>query len=262
MKNIELETLTSLLRNIGLYNPDNRFYKGRERKYHQALAYIEQVTAVFNRLSTKRPLILLDACCGRSYVSFLLYAYCIQVLRRPVKIIGVDRNPKLIEQNKTIAAKLGYEKMEFYAANLEAFEYHEPLDIVYSLHACDMATDYVIAKGIKARAKYIFSVSCCQHQSKKQLQGHPLHAASRFRPYKERLVDMLGDALRSLLLEQHNYGVNVFEFVGSAMTAKNIMLRATKGAAKQTDIQSALSTYKQLVNLFNVKPVLEKLLEE
>ena len=92
------------------------------------------------------------------------------------------------------------------------------------------------------------------------MSGHPLTSVSRHYPYKERLVDMVGDSMRALLLESLGYRVNVFEFVASEQTPKNVMLRATKNAVRKQDQEAALGKYNELVTLFGFSPALEKIL--
>ena len=151
------------------------------------------------------------------------------------KIIGVDNNPDLINKCNNTAKELGFEYMEFHHADIQAFKPDEDIDIVYSLHACDSATDQTIAKGVMVKAKYIFSVSCCQHTNRKKMVRQPLKSISRYQPYKERLVDMIGDSMRALLLEHVGYGVRIFEFVAAEQTPKNIMLRAVNHSVKKQD---------------------------
>lgn len=232
------------------------------RKHQQILAYIPQIQTAFKKLSTKKPVVILDCGCGKSYLSFIIYEYCTNVLKRKVKIIGVDRNPDLINKCTKSAAELGFGDMHFYASDIEAFKPDDKIDIVYSLHACDQATDLTIATGIKFAARYILSVSCCQHSNRENLRQHPLASISRHRPYKERLADMIGDSMRALLLEQLGYGVDVFEFVAAEYTPKNIMLRAIKNTATNQEKESAHNKYNHLVKLFNFAPKLESLLEK
>jgi len=59
------------------------------------------------------------------------------------------------------------------------------------------------------------------------MKTHPLVMDSRYKPYKERLADMISDALRTLILESYGYKVTVYEFVAAAHTLKNVMLRVT-----------------------------------
>lgn len=253
----DLDNLTTLFREIGLFSSENRFYKQRIRKHQQILAYIPQIAAAFSKLSTKRPIVMLDCGCGKSYLSFVLYAYCANVLKRKVKIIGVDNNAELIDKCNRSACALGFADIHFYNARIEKFNIDDNIDIAYSLHACDAATDQTIAKGVQMRAKYIFSVSCCQHTNREKMRKHPLSSISRYRPYKERLVDMLGDSMRALLLERLGYGVNIFEFVASSQTPKNVMLRAVKNTVKKQDQVKAASEYQRLVKMFGFAPKLE-----
>lgn len=255
-----LDNLTTLLREIGLYNPKGQFYQQRICKNQQILAYIPQIASAIGKLSTKRPIVMLDCGCGKSYLSFVLYEYCAKVLERKIKIIGVDSNSELIDKCNCSALTLGFDNMYFYNAGIEAFNFDDSIDIAYSLHACDFATDQTIAKGVQLGAKYIFSVSCCQHSNRENLRRHPLTSVSRYQPYKERLVDMVGDSMRALLLEQLGYGVNIFEFVAAEHTPKNVMLRAVKNTVKKQDRVKAAGEYQCLVEMFGFAPKLEGLL--
>ena len=260
MKNLNVDELQELFREVGLHNPKGEIYKERSRKYAQLFSYIVQLESAFKKLTTKRPLVLVDCGCGKSYLSFLLYEYCQRVLKRKVKIIGIDHNHALIEKCKGIAKKLAYKNMSFYDQSIQSLPIDPPVDVVYSLHACDTATDQTLAQGIMLQAKYIFSVSCCQHTNRSKFRSNILRQVSRFQPYKERLVDMIGDTMRGLLLEHIGYAVKLFEFVAAEHTPKNIVLRAVNGAVKKTDQELALSRYCELTQTFHFKPALESLI--
>jgi len=253
--------LKALFREVGLYSPKEQFYPERVHKHKQVFAYIGQIKSAFSKLSTKRPIVLLDCGCGKSYLSFILYEYCKTVLDRQIRILGIDNNAELIAKCQKTAKELGFVNMEFYHSDVEKFKTDEAVDMVYSLHACDTATDQAIAKGVMLNAKYIFSVSCCQHSNRKKMAKHPLQSISRHQPYKERLVDMIGDSMRALLLERLGYGVKLFEFVATEYTPKNIMLRATKNTVKKQDKENAAANYNKLVAMFNFSPALENYLK-
>lgn len=252
------EKIKNLFREVGLSNRNNECYAARSHKHLQVFAYIDQIKAAFSKLSTKRPLVMIDCGCGRSYLSFILYEYCKSVLNKKIIIYGIDSNSDLISNCDKTAKALGFENMRFYNSDVGSCKIMEDIDIVYSLHACDTATDQTIAKGIEVGAKYIFSVSCCQHTNRNKITNHPLKCVSRHQPYKERLVDMLGDTMRGLLLEHLGYGVKIFEFVAAEQTPKNIMLRAIKNTVKIRDREEALANYKQLTTMFNFSPALEE----
>ncbi|MCF6767430.1 SAM-dependent methyltransferase [Thiotrichales bacterium 19S11-10] len=256
----DTDALNNFYQQIGLSAPNNKIYPQRIKKHKQISAYVEHILSAVNKLSKKRQLTFVDCGCGRSYLSFLLYAVCHHILKRDIKIIGIDRNEKLINQCRETAKALGFDNMVFYADDLENVVLNEAIDVSYSLHACDYATDHCIAKGINLNAKYIFSVSCCQHSNRKSIQKHPLLSLTKHQAYKERLVDMLGDSLRGLLLEHKGYDVKIFEFISSSHSPKNIMLKATKGAIKEVDQSSAYDKYLNTSKIFNVKPKLEALI--
>jgi hypothetical protein len=260
--NFNFTNLKILYNEIGLYNRNDEFYKGRDTKYQQILSYSTHIIAAINKLSSKREIVMVDCGCGKSYLSFVLYEYCTVVLKRNVKIIGIDTNAyaNVTDNCKESAKNLGYKNMHFYDMAVGDFYTDNNVDIVYSLHACDTATDQTIAAGINLKAKYIFSVSCCQHTNRKQMSGHPLTSVSRFQPYKERLTDMLGDSMRALLLESNNYGVRLFEFTAPKHTPKNIMLRAARNQVKKHDKEIAFANYNSLSGMFKFKPALENLI--
>jgi SAM-dependent methyltransferase len=250
--NCNFAKLQTVLRETAFYS----------RKHQQILGYLPHIRSAFKNLSTQKPVVILDCGCGKSYLSFVVYQYCKTVLHRNIKIIGVDKNSDLVSKCNQSAVALGFENMHFYCSDIETFNSNETIDIVYSLHACDKATDLTIAEGVKFAARYIFSVSCCQHTNRKKLHRHPLTSISRHHPYKERLADMIGDSMRALLLEQLGYGVNIFEFVAAGYTPKNIMLRAIKDSAKNQEKNTAKIKYTQLVEMFNFVPELENLLRK
>ena len=63
-----------------------------------------------------------------------------------------------------IAKELQCENLEFLTGNIKDFNKLKDVDIIFSLHACDNATDYAILKGLELKAKAILAVPYCQHE--------------------------------------------------------------------------------------------------
>jgi len=257
-----LQDIQGLNMLIGLASPNGNNYKERLHKQQQMLDYYVAVKSIVKKLSTKRTLYFYDCGCGRSYLSFYLNYYLQKDGFNNIAFICIDSNNALVEQCKQAASAMKMTNMAFYCSPIVDFDLPEKPDIVYSLHACDTATDQMIYKGIVENAKYILSVSCCQHTMRKQMKRHSLGMVSRHNPYKERLADMLSDSLRALILESHGYKVTVYEFVAATHTPKNVMLKCEKVQQANEKTKRAMGEYEKLAELFNMQPMLEVYLQD
>ena len=254
----ELKTQQSLhnfFEKIRLVNNDHATGKDKAAKIEQILAYLEVMHAQIKKYSKKRELVFIDSGAGNCYLSFLIYYFYAKVDHRPIRIHCVDINQRLMEKNRQLAKELNFHHMSFHASDIMKYSHIGRPDAVYSLHACDTATDKALYLGYKTNAKHIFSVSCCQHSIKKQMRGGPYTGLTRHRIFKDKLVYMMGDSLRALLLQMQGYDVDMIEFVSSRYTDKNSMLRAQKGQTH--NLNKLQEEYSNLKSAFRVAPPLE-----
>ena len=86
----------------------------------------------------------------------------------------------------------------------------------------------------------------------------PNQALLRHPILRERFADVLTDALRAALLRLHGYRVDVVEFVDSAHTPRNVLLRARRTGVAPTEGQRA--EYADLILQWGVTPRLATLL--
>jgi methyltransferase family protein len=134
-------------------------------------------------------------------------------------------------------------------------------DLVLALHACDTATDEALARAIGWEASWVLAAPCCHHDIAAQLKGRPAPEpygeVARHAILRERLADVLTDALRAALLRLNGYKVDVVEFVDSAHTPRNLLLRA-----RRTDLidEGQRAEYEALTGQWGVTPALERLL--
>jgi len=230
-----------LLRALGLLAMDGSLPPQQARKYLQINHMVKLLRPSIEALGARHEVVrLLDAGCGRSYLTLAL-AWCAkEKWGHRLEVLGVDRNPELIAEceRRTALAELS-ELVTFLAAPLEAVAGRE-VHGVFALHACDTATCDAIALGVAARAELIAVAPCCHAELARgwaALAEQPGAFAPVWRaPHLRReLAVHLTDTLRTLLLRSAGYEVTAMEFIGSEHTKKNTLLRATlRGAPDPT----------------------------
>jgi hypothetical protein len=131
--------------------------------------------------------------------------------------------------------------------------------MVVTLHACDTATDYALAKAVKWNAKVILSVPCCQHEFNGQIKQDLLKPILKYGLLKERTAALMTDAVRAGLLERAGYDVQVLEFIDMEHTPKNILLRCVKNQQMKPKQKDNLDDF---IAFLGVESTLERLLAE
>jgi hypothetical protein len=255
----ERTALNAFFQRLKLCNHKNESGKDKGAKIEQILAYLEIIHAQIRQYSKKRRLVCIDGGAGNCYLSFLVYYYYTEIDRRLITIHCLDTNRRLMEKARQRARALELDHMHFHECDIAEFSLSNSVDMVYSLHACDSATDKTLYLGLRQNATCILSVACCQHRIRKQLRGHPYTGITRHRIFKDKIVHMVGDALRALLLEMRGYKVDILEFVSPRYTDKNIMMRVRKSHAR--NVEELRDEYVRLRNAFHVTPSLEEYLE-
>ena len=181
------------------------------------------------------PLQILDFGSGKSYLTFAVQYFLESVKKIPCQITGVDLKEDVIKSCSDLAARLGVKNMNFVCGDIAKYSGKNP-DIVITLHACDVATDYALAFAVERGAKAILSVPCCQKEINAQLgrsSNELFVPLLRHGIFRERFSALMTDAVRAQLLEARGYKVQVLEFIDMEGTPKNLMIRAVlKGSAR------------------------------
>ncbi|MFR5170437.1 MAG: class I SAM-dependent methyltransferase, partial [Clostridium paraputrificum] len=229
-------------------------------KYKQLKRLVEIIDDEINKNEYKE-LTILDFGCGKSYLTFVLYYYFVEIKKIDVKMIGLDLKEDVIKKCNDIAKRYKYDNLHFELGDINGFKYNNKVDMVITLHACDTATDYALYNAIKWNSKMIFSVPCCQHEFNKQMKSDEFSILTKYGIIQERMAALMTDSVRANLLEAMGYKTQLLEFIDIAHSPKNILIRASKGKISLDKKKEALDEINRLNKEFNFNPTLYKLLE-
>ena len=242
---------------LGVMTPDGTVRKSRYDKFRQVNRFLELVDDVVPSLPPAGTLRIVDFGCGKSYLTFAIHHLLTELRGREVALIGLDLKADVIVACSALATRSGAAGLRFEQGEIGSFEAGEKVDLVVSLHACDTATDEALAQAVRWQADAILAVPCCQKEAYGQIESALLGPLLRHGLAKERLAALVTDALRSQLLELEGYRTQLVEFVPLEHTAKNVLIRAVKGAPAGADARRA---YEKLRDSLGLKPELERLL--
>lgn len=264
-----LDPTDPFLRSVGISDSAGNIKPSRQDKYKQVEEFLRLLAPTITsaieaghiKAPTKeKPLSIVDLGCGHAYLTFAAHQYLLSQ-GFFVKVVGVDVRQESRNRNTAIAKELGISStIEFRAEEIKssAIDY---VDVAIALHACDTATDDAIAWAAQNGAKVLLVAPCCHHDLQSQIKQspEPWGLLTKHGLMKERLADLLTDALRAQILKIIGYRTDVIEFVGGEHTPRNTMIRAVKTGVKPE--LSDVHSYQEMVALWNVKPVLSELLE-
>lgn len=244
------------LYDLGVQTEDGKIVKSRFDKFRQINRFLEFIEDILPQLSKDKEVTILDFGCGKSYLTFAMYYYLHELKGYDIRIIGLDLKKDVIHFCNRLSEKYGYEKLQFLEGNISDYTGVEEVDMVVTLHACDTATDFALAKAVGWNAKVILSVPCCQHELNRQIQSDVLAPILKYGLIKERMAALITDALRAEYLEGEGYDAQILEFIDMEHTPKNILIRAVKTGKKAKNQEAIRKCEEQL----HVLPMLGRLL--
>lgn len=241
---------------LGVMTQNGSIVNAHYDKFRQINRFLEYIEDILPSLPTGRELRILDFGCGKSYLTFAIYYYLKVLKGYPVRITGLDLKEDVIRHCNELAVKYGYDKLEFLCGDIAYYDGCSQVDMVVTLHACDTATDYALAKAVGWGAKVILSVQCCQHELNKQMKNDLLSPVLHYGILKERMAALMTDGLRAQILEANGYRTQILEFIDMAHTPKNLLIRAVyNGHCADNKAQ-----IDELLAAFDVNPTLYRLL--
>ena len=244
---------------LGVQDPNGFIYDKKRAKFRQINRFLEIVSDVESNIVTGEELYILDLCCGKSYLSFAVYYYFSKLRGCKVTMDCVDLKKDVIAYCASVAEKLNYAGLHFIAGDIRDFPVQRTPDLTVSLHACDIATDIVLAKGMDSGSRVILSTPCCHHEMMHQLK--PTGAFTDFllehSILKQKLADAATDALRCKVLEINGYDVTALELIDPEETPKNVLIRGIKrNNINPAKIAKLKTEYQNICDTLCIQPYL------
>jgi SAM-dependent methyltransferase len=247
----------AVLREIGILTTEGKVRNDMIRKYNQIDHFVELVDGLIKEQGDKDSITVLDCACGKSYLSFVLNYYIKEKLKKNCYFIGLDISEQVISASAKMAQNLKYKNMEFHQVDIQNYQPTRKIDIVISLHGCDVATDMAIAAGVRYEAGGIIVIPCCHRELLSQYDYKPFNEIIKYGVLKARIADVLTDGIRGLLLESMGYEVSIVEYISPLDTPKNLMIRAVKKSSRN---RKAYDEYLSLKESLGINPALARLL--
>ena len=259
---------------LGISDAQGRVKPTRQAKYRQVEEFVRLLDASLGEAleqghvrtpTADDPLRIVDLGCGNAYLTFAAHRFLTAPVAEggrglPVRMTGVDVKQQSADHNTQVAAGLGIEA-DFVVGSIGEARLDRAPDVVLALHACDTATDDALARAVEWEASLVLAAPCCHHDIASQLRTAeapaPYAMLTRHGILRERFADTLTDALRASLLRREGYRVDVVEFVESAHTPRNTLLRAVRTGARGA---GAVEEYDELLAAWGVRPRLGELL--
>lgn len=244
---------------LGVQDASGRIFDKKRSKFRQINRFLEMVADVKSSIVSGDELYILDLCCGKSYLSFAVYYYFTHICGCRVTMDCVDLKQDVITFCNSVAQKLNYSGLYFVAGDIRDFPVRRTPDLTVSLHACDIATDIVLAKGMDSGSRVILSTPCCHHEMMHQLKpmGKTTDFLMEHSILKQKFADAATDALRCKVLEIAGYEVAALELIDPEETPKNVLIRAVKrNTANPKHIAQLKAEYQQICEMLGIHPYL------
>ena len=255
---LEEGTKVPFLQELGVMTQNGDIVKSKFDKFRQINRFLEFIEDILPQLPKDREITILDFGCGKSYLTFAMYYYLHELQKYDIRIIGLDLKTDVIKHCNQLAEKYGYEKLKFLEGNIADYTGADEVDMVVTLHACNTATDFALAKAIGWKAKVILSVPCCQHELNEQMENEILAPIFSYGLIKERMAALFTDALRAEYLKREGYDTQILEFIDMEHTPKNILIRAVY-TGKKANNEEAIRKCEEMLH---VQPTLGELLKK
>lgn len=240
-----LDATAPWLHQLGITNAKGEVLADAHDKWRQINKYLEVIGALLHDHPLPTDAHIADMGSGKGYLTFALYDFLASKQGLKPQILGIELRQPLVDKCNQVAQQAGFDGLRFVAQDIAQYQ-PERLDMLVALHACDTATDLALYTGMRNKAGIIVAAPCCHKQIRRDMATqNEMAPLLRHGILEERQAEILTDGIRALLLEANGYKTNVFEFISTEHTAKNVMITALSTPTQQESArQSAMSLEK------------------
>ena len=236
---------------LKVMSEDGKVYNSYYDKFKQINKYLEIFDKALDKIDTSKKIRILDFGCGKAYLTFAVYYYLKNIRKLDFYIEGLDLKADVVRDLNKIKDALHYDEINFVCKDIKDYDKKDNIDIMLTLHACDIATDIALKKAVELNASLILSVPCCQKELFPKIKSDELNGILKHGILKERVAAIVTDSLRSLYLEKHGYKSEIIEFIDMDHTPKNLMIRAFKDKVNPL----AIDEYEKIKHLFGLENI-------
>ena len=154
---LDTDEVIPFLVDLGVQTKEGKIVDKKYKKCKQINRFLEFVKDVLPELPKDRPVKIIDFGCGKSYLTFAVYYYLHIMNGRDVEMIGLDLKKDVIAHCNRMAEKYEYASLHFLEGDISTYDGADSADMVITLHACDVATDFALDKAVHWNAKVILS---------------------------------------------------------------------------------------------------------
>lgn len=265
-------TPVPFLIDLGIMDRDGKVLKNSYSKFRQINRYLEFIRDVIDELQEKHNLgekiKVVDFGSGKSYLTFVLYYYLKFIREMDVLVVGLDLKKDVMEHCAGLAEKYGFHEMKFIYGDIKDFNELESVDLVFSLHACNNATDYALQKGLEMNAKAILAVPCCHKEFNQKLSKvkessleNSLSLLTEHGILMEKFSSLLTEGFRAGVLEMCGYRSTVMEFIDTEHTPKNLLIKAISDRGMEKNFIKKQEECLGLMKFAGIEPMFYNLMK-
>lgn len=262
----------SFLIKLGIMGENGKVLKKHYEKFKQINKYLEFIDETIEEMKEKKlissSLKIVDFGCGKSYLTFALHHYLSTKKIMNFQILGLDLKEDTIGFCNNLVKDLKLENIKFLVGDIKNFDEMKNVDLIFSLHACNNATDYSLEKAMELGAKAILAVPCCQHEFNEKIRSNKdsnffnnANLIGKHGILLEKFSSIATDALRAQALELCGFKTQVIEFIDLENTPKNVLIRGIKENMSKHSLEKKLTEYNNFKNFLSIEPLLDKLLK-